>query len=211
MGDGFHSDLFHQGQDALDIDAGGGEEGLAQALASQLGHRGLQVGVLHVKDLPHQGEAVGVDPGGGQAQDHVPGLDGGLVKDLGLVHHAHGEARQVVLVHGVEPGHLGGLPADEGGPGLDAPLGHAGDDLGDLLRHVLPAGDVVQEKQGLGPHADDVVDAHGHAVDAHGVVLVHEEGQLQLGAHPVGAGDQNGVGDPRQVQFKQPAEAADVR
>ena len=44
-----------------------------------------------------------------------------------------------------------------------------------------------------------------------GVVLVHEEGQLQLGAHPVGAGDQNGVGDPRQVQFKQPAEAADVR
>ena len=150
-------------------------------------------------------------PGGGQAQDHVPGLDLGLVKDFGLIHYAHGEACQVVLVHGVEPGHLGGLPADEGGPGLHAPLGHAGDDLGDLLRHVFPAGDVVQEEQGLGPHADDVVDAHGHAVDAHGVVLVHEEGQLQLGAHPVGAGDQNGVGDPRQVQFKQPAEAADVR
>ena len=35
--------------------------------------------------------------------------------------------------------------------------------------------------------ADHVVDAHGHAVDADGVVLVQDHGDLQLGAHAVGA------------------------
>ena len=89
--------------------------------------------------------------GGGQAQDHVAGLDGGFIEDLFLVHHAHREAGQVVLVDGIEPGHLGGLPADEGGAGLDAALGHAGDDLSDLFRHVLAAGDIVQEEQGAWP------------------------------------------------------------
>ena len=59
------------------------------------------------------------------------------------------------------------------------------------LGHVLAAGDVVQEEQGLCAAADDVVDAHGHAVDAHGVVLVHQEGDLELGAHAVGAADQH--------------------
>ena len=100
--------------------------------------------------------------------------------------------------------------ADEGRPRLDAAVAHALDDVGDPLRHVFAAGDIIEEKQGLGPAADDVVDAHGHAVHAHGVVLVHEKGQLQLGAHPVGAGDQHRLGHAGQVRHEQAAEAADV-
>ena len=210
MGDGLDRDLLHEGQDALDIDAGGGQQRLAQGLAAQGLHGGLQIRVLHVQNLADQGEAVGVHPGGGQAEDHVAGLDLGLVKDLVLIHHAHGEAGQVILVDGIEAGHLGGLAADEGSAGLDTALGHTGDDARDLLRDVLAAGDVVQEEQGLGTHADDVVDAHGHAVDAHGVVLVHEERQLEFRAHAVGAGDQDGLGDAGQVQLEQAAKAADV-
>ena len=53
----------------------------------------------------------------------------GAVDDLRLVHDAHGETSQVVLVLGVEAGHFGGLAADEGAAGLHAAVGDAGDDL----------------------------------------------------------------------------------
>ena len=38
---------------------------------------------------------------------------------------------------------------------------------------------------------DEVIDAHGHQIDADGVVLLQVDGEAQLGAHPVGAGDQH--------------------
>jgi hypothetical protein len=58
--------------------------------------------------------------------------------------------------------------------------------------HVeLAAGKIVQKEQGLGALYQHVVDAHGHQVDAHGVVHVPLEGQLELGAHAIGATDQH--------------------
>jgi len=57
----------------------------------------------------------------------------------------------------------------------------------------LAGGVVVQEEEGFGAGGDDVVHAHGHQVDAYGVVLAHVECQLQLGAHPVRARNQEGV------------------
>ena len=73
---------------------------------------------------------------------------------------------------------------------------------------VLAAGDVVQEEHGGGAAAHDVVDTHSHAVDAHGVVLVHQEGQLQLGANAVGAGDQHRLFHAGQIGGEHTAEAA---
>ena len=112
-----------------------------------------------------------MDAAGGKRENHVASRHFAVVDDLIFVHNTHGEAREVVFILGVEAGHLGGLAADERRAGLDAPLGHAGDDGGDFLGHILAAGDVVQEEEGLCPGAEDIVDAHGHAVDAHGVVL----------------------------------------
>ena len=73
---------------------------------------------------------------------------------------------------------------------------------------VLAAGDVVQEEEGGSAAADDIVDTHGHAVDAHGVMLVHQEGQLQLGTHAVGAGHQHRLLHAGQIRGKHAAEAA---
>ncbi len=115
----------------------------------------------------------GVDAGGGQADEQVPLGQLLAVDDLLLVHQPDREAGQVVLLLGVEAGHLGGLTAHQGALGLTAALGDAGDDVRDAGGVVLAAGDVVQEEHGSGAPAHDVVDAHGHAVDAHGVVLVH--------------------------------------
>src|SRR5699024_10353606 len=101
-----------------------------------------------------------------------------------------------------------GLAAHQGRPRLDAAFGHALDQVRDLFRHVFAAGDVIQKDQGLGAGADDVVDAHGHAVDDHGVVPVQQHGDAQLGAHAVGARDQHRVLDAGAVQLKQAAKAA---
>ncbi len=180
-----------QGLDGLDIDFCGGQQDLAQGFAIQLLQRGGEVGALDVENLPHQREAVGVNAGGGQADEGVPFPDPASVDDFGLVHHAHGKARDVIVVGVHDAGVLGGLAANQGAAGLDAALRHAGDDGGDFLRLVFADGDIVQEEQGPGAAADDVVDAHGHAVDADGVVLVQQLGQAQLGAHAVGAGDEN--------------------
>ena len=105
---------------------------------------------------------------------------------------------------------LGSLTADQRSSGLDAAFCHAGDDLCDLLGHVLAAGDVVQEEQGLCAAADHIVDAHGNAVDAHGVMLVQLEGDLELGADAVGTADQHRLLHAGKVGGEETAEAAHV-
>ena len=210
MGDALDIHLFQHFQHGLDVNFGGGQQGLAQGLAAQLRGSGLQnIGVaVDVKDLAHQREAVGVDARGGQRQNDITGLHGVVVQDLFFVHNAHGETGQIVLLFRHHARVLGGLAAHQRAIGLHAALGHALDDLSDLFRDVAAAGDVIQEDQRLCTSADDIVDAHGHAVDADGVVLVQDHGDLQLGAHAVGAGDQHRVLVARAVQLKQAAKTA---
>ena len=152
VGDALDIHLFQHFQHGLDVDFGGGQQGLAQGLAAQLRGSGLQnIGVaVDVKDLAHQREAVGVDARGGQRQNDIAGLHGVVVQDLFFVHNAHGETGQIVLLlrHRC-PGMLGGLAAHQRAIGLHAALGHALDDLSDLFRDVAAAGDVIQEDQRL--------------------------------------------------------------
>ncbi len=55
---------------------------------------------------------------------------------------------------------------------------------------------------------DHVVYAHGHEIDADGVVAIEREGELLLGAHAVGRGHQNGVWIAEPGQAEQGPEAA---
>ena len=102
---------------------------------------------------------------------------------------------------------LGSFAAHQGTASLHAALGHALDDLGNFLRDVLAAGDVIQENQRLGTGADHVVDAHGHAVVPM-VSCLSTAWRAQLGTHAVGAGDQDRMLHTRAIQLKQAAEAA---
>ena len=209
MGHALDRDLVHDSQHGLDVDLRGGQQGLAQGLVHAVKCLFQHIGVVvNVKNFAHQRETVGVYARGGQGDDDIARLHRGVVQNLCLVHDADGEAGQVVLVLGHHAGVLGGLAAYEGAARLDAAFGHALDDLGNLLRDVLAAGDVVEENQRLGTGADDVVDAHGHAVDADGVMLVQQHGDAQLGADAVSAGNQNGMLHAGAVQLKQTAEAA---
>ena len=83
--------------------------------------------------------------------------------------------------------HLGELAAGDLDPG---PLGAHPEALADLGQDALVDllnGDVVDHRDRLGPHADQVVHVHRHAVDADRVEPLRLLGDDQLGAHSVGA------------------------
>ena len=69
---------------------------------------------------------------------------------------------------------------------LYAPLGDASDNVGDMFRHNFAYRNVVLQKQGFGTADHKVINAHGHQVDADGVVLVHGLGDGEFGSHAVG-------------------------
>ena len=83
--------------------------------------------------------------------------------------------------------------------------------LCDLGRVQLADGDVVEEEQRLGAGDEDVVGAHRDEIDADGAVPVQELRELELGAHAVGAADQDRIGHLLECSRREePAEAADV-
>ena len=210
MGNALDANAIEQGKHGLHVDAGRRQKRLAKRCAAELRHRGVKIGMLDVENLADQGEAVGMDAAGRKGKHDVAGTHILLAKNAGLVHNAGRIAGKVILVFGIEAGHFSGLAADQRRAGLHAAVANAFDDLLDPLRDVLAAGNVVQEKQRLCTDANNVVDAHRNAVDADGIVLIHQKGELQLGADAVRTGDQNRLRDPGQIQSKKTAEAAHV-
>ena len=155
--------------------------------------------------LAHEGKPVAVHARRGQRDHHVARLHLGIVDDLALIDDADGKARKIVIVLLHRAGVLGSLAADERAARLHAAFGDAADDLGDALGHVPAAGD------GLCAAADDVVDAHGDAVDADRIVLIEKLGDAELGADAVRARNEHGLLHPRHVEREEAAEAADIR
>ena len=111
-------------------------------------------------------------------------------------------------LHGA--GVLGHLAADQRAAGLAAALGHALDQLLDVVGVELADRDVVEEEQRLGALAHEVVDAHGHEVDADGVEPAGGLGDQRLGADAVGGRHQHRVAVAVVGEAEQPAEPADV-
>ena len=130
-------------------------------------------------------------PGDGRPTSTSPGRTRCGAEDLVLLDHPDGEADQVELARLHDPGVLGHLAAEQGGADLAAALGHPGHQLGHLGGLHRPGRDVVEEEQRLGSLAHQVVDAHGHQVDADGVEAAELLGHHQLGAHPVGGRHQD--------------------
>ncbi len=141
------------------------------------------------------------------ADDHVAGP---LLVQLGqhavALDRADREAGQIVFAVAVHARHLGGLAAHQGRARQLAAVGDAGDHaLGDL-QVQLAGGEVVEEQQRLGALGQQVVDAHGHQVDADRGVHLGVDGDAQLGADAVGGGDQQRVVVACRLQVEQGAE-----
>ena len=147
---------------------------------------------------------------GGQPDEAVAGPDGRTVDNLLVIHHPHHESGQIILAVFIEARQLGRLAADEGHLGLAAALGHPGKHCQDDLLVQPLLGQVVEEEERPGPLDDDVVDAHGHQIDAHRVVTAGQEGDLELCPHAVNRRDQDRLLDLGQIQGEKPSETADV-
>ena len=157
-----------------------------------------------------QGVAVGSQPRRRQPDHDVAGAHP-LGSQLGAgLHHPDGEAGQIEVPGHHDAGVLRRLAPDQRAARLAAPLVHAGDDRGDVVGVDLARGDVVEQEERLGPHADQVVDAHGDEVDAHRVVAAGVAGHDQLGAHPVGRGHQHRVRVTSRIEGELPAEPPDA-
>ena len=146
------------------------------------------------QDAPGQRVAVRAQAGRRQADEHVAGLDVLAGDQLVALGHPDREPDEVELarLHGARV--LGHLAADQRAAGLAAALGHAFDELLDVVGVEPTDRDVVEEEERLGPLAHEVVDAHGHQVDADGVEPAGGLGHQRLGADPVGGRHEHRAG-----------------
>ena len=107
---------------------------------------GFVAGYLE-EELAGEGIAVGVEAGGGQADEDVAGSDGFAGDEFGFVDGSDDEAGEIVFAILVEAGHLGGFAADQGAAVGFASLGEAGDDLLGDGRIEFAGGEVVQKEE----------------------------------------------------------------
>ena len=101
-----------------------------------------------------------------------------------------GRGRRRPWPRGARPSRRRAARSRPGGSPRPRPPPPAATCVGDEPAH----GQVVEEEQRLGPGADQVVDAHGHQVDADRVVAAGGPGHQQLGAHAVGRGHEHRAG-----------------
>ena len=153
---------------------------------------------------------VAAETGRRQPDEDVSDLDPVGAEQLVTLDHTDGEPDRVEGARCHDPGVLGHLPAEQGGPDLTAPLGHPPDQLGHPVRVDRPDGEVVEEEEGLGPLADQVVHAHGHQVDADGVEPADRLGHEGLRADAVRARHQDGLTVAAGLEGEQATEPADV-
>ena len=107
--------------------------------------------------------------------------------------HADDEARQVVVVGGVRPGHLRRLAADQRASELAAGACDAADDRLDASSIHPAERNVVEEEERQRTLDEDVVDAMRHQVVADRVVHAGGQRDADLRSDAVGRRDQDGL------------------
>ena len=210
VADSVHIALADHFQHLLHIDLRRGEENLAEFLVAEFGNR-IVIGKAGVgDDLADQAEAVGVHAAGGDAYQDVSYFHFRPVNEFGFLNDTGGIPRDIVFPILVHARHFGRFTAHEGAARLAASFRHAGDDGLHLGRDVVTEGYIVQEDKGFSALCEHIVHAHRHGVDADGIVLVHREGDLELGAHTVGAAHEDRLLDAQGREVEHAAEGADV-
>ena len=118
--------------------------------------------VVNVEDTAHQRESVGVDSAGREPQDTVSVVDGIRAKQGLVFGDTDDESGEVEVAAGIEPGHLGGLAADQGAPHFLTPPDDAPHEGFHALFIQIAEGNVVEEEEGLGSLGENVIDVKGN-------------------------------------------------
>ena len=151
-----------------------------------------------------------MNAGGRKAQNHITGSNIFTGNEVFSVYNAYGKAGHIVVSLGIEAGHFRRFAAKEGTSGLNARIGHAFDDFRHQFRFQFAGGNIVQKEEGSCTLYQYVIDAHGYAVLSDGIMNAHFDGQAELGAYAVGAGNKDGIFRQFILQTEQSAEAANI-
>ena len=145
----------------------------------------------------------------GKPQQHMAGRHLLARHLLAAFDRTHAEARQIIVARRVHARHFGGFATDQRAARLPASFRDACDHpLSDRIVE-LSGGEIIQKEQGFGTLYDQIVDAHRDQVDAHAVMPVMLDRQLQFGAHAVIGRDQQRIGIAGGLRIEKSAKAAD--
>src|SRR5689334_19194157 len=129
----------------------------------------------------------------GETENYVADLDMLSGHDFLAVNYAHDKSSKVVFAFGIEPGHLGSLPADQCTAVVLAGVGKSFDYFFRNVGIEFAGRQIIHEEQGCCALHGNVIHAMVDEIPANGVVDSHVERNFQLGADSVNAGDENGV------------------
>ena len=147
-----------------------------------------------------------MQPRRGESDQHVPVPHPVRPEPPFLLDDPDAEPREVERVFGHHAGVLRRLAAEQRAPRPSAALGDPRDDRGHALGVDRANGEIVEEEQGFGAGADDIVGAHRHQVDTDGVEPARAPRDLELRAHPVRRGGE----EPAVADLEQPREPSDA-
>ena len=149
-------------------------------------------------------------PAGGQPEQHIA-QNHALRQVAPPLHRADRKAGQIEIAAVIHARHFRRLAADQRATTGFAAGRDAFDDASGLIDVQLAGGEIVEKEQWLRPLADQIVDAHRHQINADAVHIAGVDGDAQLGADPVGGGDQDRVHIARRLEVKKRAKAAEAR
>ena len=184
-----HARILHRAQ-SPDINPGGRKKRLSQR-RPKLFIIGVQALLRHLEHLAHKRKSVAVHTRGGNAHKHVSGSDLFARDQILLIHHTYRKSGKIVLLLRHQSRMLRRLAADQRCLRLHTSFCHTAHDRGDLLRKVPAAGNIIQEEQRLPAGTHHIVHTHGHTVDSHRVMLIHQKRQLDLRSHAIRTGQQH--------------------
>ena len=209
MGDCLDIHLLQQRKHRLDIDSGRRQQTFAERRA-EICIVARKILLTDREHLAHEGKTVGMHAARCDCNEDIAGFLRIGLEELLAVNDTDREAGKIIVIIGHHAGMLGSLAADQRTACLHAALCNALNDRCDFFREVLAAGDVIEEEQRLCTAANDIIDAHCHAVNTDGIVLIHQHCNLEFGTDAVRAGNQHRLFHALQIGQEQTAESADA-
>ena len=175
---------FKGGSNGTDIDACGGQQIFAQAAVCKRAGR-VPGKTRYLDNLANKRIPVGMRSAGGKTQQNVARADVAGQR-LAALHRADGEPREVKVVPRVHAGHFCRLAANQRGVRLFAARRNPGYNVGRRRDVKMTGREIIQEKQRLGPLADQIVDAHRHQINPHSGQVCQLDGNAQLRSDAIG-------------------------
>ena len=125
------------------------------------------------------------------ANQYISRLDIFTGDQIFLIYGTYRKPCQIVFVFRHQSRMFCRLAADQSASGLCAAFRYPLYDRCDLFRIVLSASNIIQEKQRFRTCACNIVHTHCHTVNSHGIVLIQQKCQFDLGTYAIRSGNQH--------------------